>query len=81
MTNPLLDWNADDAANLRAFIAKCPKFLAVLKSRRTKCEGDTMEKRAVTGSTRQGEDNIIEEIENTLVSTRARGQASPFLTE
>lgn len=59
----IIQWDANDASALRAFLRSCPKFIPYLTQCCRRCEGDTMEERAVTGSERQGAQDLILRIE------------------
>lgn len=57
-----MNWTVTNAVSLRDLIKKNPAFIAVLEQAAPKCEGDTLEKRAVSGAERQGWQNCIAKI-------------------
>lgn len=75
-------WRPDQAVALRQFIAGNPNFLPLLEQRICKCEGDTIEERAVTGSEAQGSRNTIQDVRDMAVDqpteVRENGGTVPF---
>lgn len=72
--------DANEKVLLRDFLSKCPNFLKELKESAPKCEGKTMEERAVTGSERQGWQNAVDHIEILAKPDNQEVEAQPFIT-
>lgn len=76
--NPLL-WGDDDAATLRAYLDKNPRFLAELRARAPRMtKTETMEARAMSGSEIKGAEQIFAAIDK-LAGQNPDPQESGFI--
>lgn len=72
-------WNQTDATLLRDYLAQNPNFLNVLKARRPKLGGETLEAAAMQSKKAEGYDKALEMIEE-LEQPRNDGTANaPFV--
>jgi hypothetical protein len=74
-------WDESKAAALREFISRPigQDFLDELTKAVTKTTGDTLEKRAITGSEREGGEIIIRKIEELRTWTNTPATSSAFI--
>jgi len=61
MKNP--EWSQDDATHLRDYLIKSPKLIPLLKSKRPKLAGSTLEEAAMNAKLAEGYEEMIKHLE------------------
>lgn len=76
--NPLTQWDDNDAALLRNFLDKCPRFLPTLQSKRPRVTANqSMEARAMSGSEVKGAEDLLAAIDQMAAGPSVT--QSPFI--
>lgn len=75
-----VDWTRDDEVALKTFLTTNPKFLANLRSRIPKIEGNSIEARAVSACEHKGGEEIINAILEMATFDESSGEDTPYMT-
>lgn len=75
----LMPWGDTDRVALREFLNKHPHFIPHLELAKPACEGDTLEKRALSGSEKEGAEKILQKLDTLAQDENTNNEEPGFI--